>query len=717
MEDRGSPTTGQVMSPLRLVLRLAALIFVAEALIMIFRALVLESGPFDLRSTIGSALVDGSLLVAISSVAIYHWVVMPYVAARDAAECALRESEERFRQVAENVSAVFWMTDPAKQQMLYVSAAYEKVWGRSRQSLYENPISFAEAIHPEDRERVVASFEKQVDGTYDAEYRVVQPDGSIRHIRDRAFPVRNDAGKVYRVVGIAEDVTASKRSDEALRNSEERLRSIIENSPDSIVLKDREGRFQVANRIFLDRYALSDTQVLGKTTHDIYPKEIADYHESQDREVIDSGVVKRSSKSISFADGHDHDLVFTRFPIFDKEGKIIGIGSISVDVTEQKKAEQKLHEAQKMEAVGQLTGGVAHDFNNLLAVILGNAELVQSRIGADDKPTQAILQAATRGAELIQRLLAFSRRQPLHSKPVDLNELIDGMTGLLRRTLGETVKVETILAADLWPTVADSGQVENAILKLAINARDAMSAGGGELRIETVNATFDADRALHLPDMEPGDYIVLSVEDTGTGIEVEALEHVFEPFFTTKDVGQGSGLGLSMVYGFARQSGGGVAIESQAGSGTIVRLYLPRGHGVAEPAGQADGARAPRARGETVLVVEDDAEVRAIAGAMLEGLGYNVLTAGDAKAGLAALERTLEVSLLLSDIALPGGVSGPDMVGEVRRSRPDLKVLFMSGHGSGIVSHGHGLHRNRELLMKPFRRQQLACKVRDILDL
>ncbi len=582
------------MSPIRLILRLAALIFLAESLIMILGTLALEEGPIDWRSALGWALIDGFLLILISSAAIYHWIVKPYVRARDDAEHALRVSEVR-------------------------------------------------------------------------------------------------------------------------------MRSIIENSPDSIVLKDRAGRFQVANRNFLERYGLTDAQVLGKTAYEIHPKDIADLHAAEERTVMETGAIVRNSRTVPFVDGRERDLTITRFPIFDSQGLISGVGSISADVTEQRKAERELREAQKMEAIGQLTGGVAHDFNNLLAVILGNAELVEERLGEGDQSTRAIVRAATRGAELTQRLLAFSRRQPLHNRPVDLNELIEETTELLGRTLGETIEIETRLAQDLWPTVIDSGQVENALLNLAINARDAMPAGG-KLRIETVNTTLNADQASRRTEMKPGDYVVLGVEDNGAGIAPQDLSHVFEPFFTTKDVGQGSGLGLSMVYGFARQSGGGVEIESQLGLGTTVRLYLPRGHGtadmgIADLTAQAGGELAlPQARGETVLVVEDDAEVRTIAEAMLEGLGYNVLTAEDAKAGLAALERAPGVSLLLSDIALPGGVSGPDMADEVRRSRPDLKVLFMSGHGSGAVLHGDRVDRGSELLMKPFHRRHLAQKVRAILD-
>jgi PAS domain S-box-containing protein len=518
MHHREPIAASQVMSPVRLVLRLAALIFLAEVLIMIFGPLILDGGPIDWSSAFRLAVLDSVLLILISGAAIYHWVVKPYVAARDDAEHALRESEERFRQVAENVSEVFWMTDPAKQEMLYVSPAYEKVWGRSCQSLYDDSLSFVDAIHRDDRDAVVANFERQAAGTYDAEYRVVQPDGSIRHIRDRAFPVCDAAGEVYRIVGIAEDVSAQWQSDEALRNSEERVRSIIENSPDSIVLKDREGRFQLVNRNFLNRYGITEAEILGKTEYDLHAKEIADNYEVQHRRVVETGVILREDIDVPFADGRVHTLVVTRFPIFDKECQVLGVGGISVDVTEQRRAEQDLREAQKMEAVGRLTGGVAHDFNNLLAVILGNAELVEERLGADDRPTQAILRTAMRGAELTQRLLAFSRRQPLHSRPVNLNELIDGMIDLLGRTLGETIEIETNLAQDIWPTVADSGQVENALLNLAINARDAMP-GGGKLRIETVNAALDADQAGRQMEMKPGNYVVLSVEDTGTGIE------------------------------------------------------------------------------------------------------------------------------------------------------------------------------------------------------
>ena len=409
-------------------------------------------------------------------------------------------------------------------------------------------------------------------------------------------------------------------------------------------------------------------------------------------------------------------MVVTRFPIIDNQGHVLGIGSISVDVTAQKKAQQELHEAQKMDAVGQLTGGVAHDFNNMLAVILGNAERLQRRPESSDKSIQSIIRAATRGAELTQRLLDFSRRQPLQNRPIALNELVDGMTVLLRRALGAAVEVEISLDEDLWSTVADSGQVESVLLNLALNARDAMP-GGGSLRITTANAVVDAEPDTGRTKMDPGDYVVLGITDSGTGIPPEVLEHVFEPFFTTKDVGEGSGLGLSMVYGFAKQSGGGVGIESRRGAGTTVELYLPRGTQALDRAAQSkQPATPPQGRGETVLVVEDDHAVRAVAEAMLGDLGYRAIVAEDARTGLEILKRSREVALLLSDVDLPGGVSGPDMVELAREAHPDLKVLFMSGHARGAMVQGRELGSDGDLLTKPFREIELARKVRSMLD-
>jgi nitrogen-specific signal transduction histidine kinase/CheY-like chemotaxis protein len=388
--------------------------------------------------------------------------------------------------------------------------------------------------------------------------------------------------------------------------------------------------------------------------------------------------------------------------------------TLATDITEHKVVEERLRQAQKMEAVGQLTGGVAHDFNNLLAVILGNIELVADRLGTDDKQVRAIVHAATRGAELTQRLLSFSRQQALRPETVDLNACVTGMTDMLRRTLGETIEIEPIIASGLSISEVDPGQLENALLNLAVNARDAMPKGG-RLTIETANIELDHDYAAALGDVTPGHYVRLSVTDTGIGIPPEIIEHVFEPFFTTKEVGEGSGLGLSMVYGFVKQSGGHVTISSEPGCGTTVQLYLPQAEVPVQPAGQEPVMGDTEARGETVLVVEDDPDVRSLVISLLQRFGYNVLEAGDGAEALAALQDYSRIDLLLSDVVLPGGVSGSDLAEQVTDRYPGIKVLFMSGYPDAPHRRGP-LVENTELLGKPFGKRDLAQKVRAVLN-
>ena len=377
------------------------------------------------------------------------------------------------------------------------------------------------------------------------------------------------------------------------------------------------------------------------------------------------------------------------------------------------RANEQLRQSQKMEAIGQLTGGVAHDFNNLLAVILGNAELLEHRSKDHPSLVRAILRAATRGAELTHRLTAFSRQQPLQPRPIDLAALVASMTDILQRTLGETIEIETAAEPGLWLARADLGQVENSLLNLAINARDAML-GGGKLKIECSNARLTDGHGLRSSEPLVGDFVVLAVSDTGAGMNDAVLQRVFEPFFTTKEVGEGSGLGLSMVYGFARQSGGHVSIESAVGQGTTLKLYLPRWEGAADRVEKSVSAEVPRGRGEVVLVVEDDPDVREIAVKMLDGLGYSVIEAPTAKTARSALDGADGIDLVLSDVVLPAGTSGPAFVQEARARYPGLKAIFMSGHLGGVAAH-NGL-AGPVVLNKPFQRREIAEALRAALD-
>ena len=373
-----------------------------------------------------------------------------------------------------------------------------------------------------------------------------------------------------------------------------------------------------------------------------------------------------------------------------------------------------------MEAVGQLTGGLAHDFNNLLTGIMGSLEMLQTRMAQGrvqdfGRYITAAQGASRRAAALTHRLLAFSRRQTLDPKAVDVNHLVGGMEELVRRTMGPAVTVEVAAAAGLWTTLVDPNQLESALLNLCINARDAMP-DGGRLVIGTSNRWLDGDAALRR-ELPPGQYVSLDVSDTGTGMEPEVAARAFDPFFTTKPIGQGTGLGLSMIYGFARQSGGQVRITSEPGQGTTMRLYLPRHIGEADAADMpALAAAAPRAgQGETVLVVDDEPTVRMLAAETLQDLGYRVIEAADGAAGLQALRSDARIDLLVTDVGLPGGMNGRQVADAGRLLRPGLRVLFITGYAdSAVVGNGH-LEAGMHVLTKPFAMEALANRIKDLI--
>jgi PAS domain S-box-containing protein len=536
----------------------------------------------------------------------------------------------------------------------------------------------------------------------------------------------------------------------ALADEGRRLRALFEQAPGFMaLLQGPRHVFELANAAYLRLVGNRDVQ--GKAVRDALPDVAGQgFFELLDR-VYATGVpyvgagmrVRLQGDPGGEADDRFVDFIYQ--PIRDPSGRVAGIFVQGHDITEQKRAEQALQrlnatledevaertrelrerdealrQAQKMEVVGQLTGGVAHDFNNLLQVVVGNLEILQRNLPPETarlrRAAENAMTGARRAATLTQRLLAFSRRQPLDPRPLSPNKLVSDMSELLHRTLGETVAVETVLAAGLWLVDADANQLESAVLNLAVNARDAMP-GGGKLTIETANTRIDEAYAAQHAEVTPGQYVVICVSDTGTGMSKDTIARAFEPFFTTKEAGKGTGLGLSMVYGFVKQSGGHVKIYSELGHGTCVRIYLPRFLGSLEQDPVADVAAIPEGtHDETVLVVEDDDDVRTYSVEILRELGYRVVEAHDGASALRLLERQARVDLLFTDVVLPGGVTGADLAREALALRPGLSVLFTTGYARDAIVHHGRLDPGVHLITKPFSYADLAQKVRDVLD-
>ncbi len=518
-------------------------------------------------------------------------------------------------------------------------------------------------------------------------------------------------------VGSLRDISARKQL-EAL------FKIVAEHTPNSIVLKDLEGRFVLVNRRFENWLGFHPGELSGKLARDIYPPDYFEAINLEDQKVARSGHIDTREWEVMFADGQIHRVLATKFPVTDANGVVIGVGTVGMDVSDLRNVESQLLQAQKMEAIGQLTGGIAHDFNNLLAVMLGNLSLLQEDLGPDHQSADLLaptMRAVNQATALTARMLAFSRQQSLEVRQVEANDLLLEMQPLIKRSLVEQIEFTFVLAPDVYKCQVDPGQLEQAILNLSINARDAMHQGGN-LRIETANVTFDEDDKKRPIEMPPGDYVRISVSDDGSGIAAGDIEKIFDPFFTTKSVGEGTGLGLSMVYGFIKQSDGHITVETEEGVGTTFHLFLAAD---ATPAGvpaQAEPVKIATTANEIILVVEDEEDVRsmvamvAMVAMVLEKEGYQLLLARNGQEGLDTLARSSNVELLLTDVLLSGGMNGQQVADMARVERAGLKVLFMSGYSRDAIVQQGRLNADVQLLRKPFSPGDLTRRVREILD-
>jgi PAS domain S-box-containing protein len=671
---------------------------------------------------------------------------------------ALRASEQRFRSVTEAIPGFAWTATP-DGVIDYASQRWYDFSGVDPDEMSSG--RWLRLLHRDDADTMLEAWRQAVatGRFYACEYRLRRHDGQFRWFLANAEPLLDAAGRIERWVGVSTDMHEIVETRRALADSAAELQrqaieraAILAQLAEGVIVADADGRITFVNEAATTLHGVARLDVEPDRYSETYRLFTVDGHPHPTETLpltraVRGETVYDARWLIQRPDGAQVLAIGGARPLLAADGTQLGAvltvrddtarasverelrhlnrtleQRVLAEVAERTKTEEQLRQAQKMEAVGQLTGGIAHDFNNLLAGIVGSLDLLQRRVEAGrieglERYTTTAMTSAQRAAALTQRLLAFARRQPLDPKPVEPNRLLAGMEDLLRRTLGPTIELEMVLAGGLWPTLADPNQLDSALLNLAINARDAMP-NGGRLTIETANSFLDEAYAkAHAGEVEPGQYVTICVTDTGAGMSPEVMDKVFEPFFTTKPIGQGTGLGLSMLYGFAKQTGGHVKIYSEEGQGTTFRLYLPRWRGGLQPeAPPSDGASNARSQaGETVLVVEDEPAIRMLVVETLVDLGYTAVEAGDGPSGLRILDTEERIDLLITDVGLPG-MNGRQLAEAARQMRPALKVLFITGYAHNAAVGNGMLDQGMEILTKPFAVDALAAKIRGMIE-
>ncbi len=634
-------------------------------------------------------------------------------------EQSLRESEELFRALSTSSPLGIFMAD-VHGQRTYVNPRYRQIHGLSLAACLGE--GWVAILHPDDRERILNQWQAFVreGGDYSPEGRIVTADGRVLWVRARGAPMIGEDGKLRGFVGTVEDITERKRAEEALRHSEQRYRSLIDTARDAIFTLSVDGSLTSLNPAFEAITGWPASDWIGKPFGPLVHPDDLPLATQMVARVLEGETPAFYELRIRSKAGHYATGEFTVTPQM-QSGNVVGMLGIARDITERKQLEEQLHQAQKMEAIGRLAGGVAHDFNNILTAINGYSELLSRSVDENDphhRYIEEISKAGNRAASLTSQLLAFSRKQVLQPLILDLNTIVVDIEKMLHRLIGEDIELKTIRCENLGSVKADPGQIEQVILNLAVNARDAMP-GGGMLTIETANVTLGRDGEKQTADIKPGEYVMLAISDTGTGMTDEIKNHLFEPFFTTKPKGKGTGLGLATCFGIVKQSGGHIKVESEPGKGTVFRIYLHRVGTVVKmtPPIRTSDPSLPHAKNETVLLVEDESSVRKLASLALRELGYNVLEAagGNEALQLVGQRRGPGIDLLLTDVVMPH-MSGKELADKIRTAHPGTKVLFTSGYTDDMLGQEDVANHKAMLLQKPFTRSALAHKVREVLD-
>ncbi len=636
------------------------------------------------------------------------------------------EDSARLLSLMNNIPGVVYRGLPDWSLSL-IGAEVRRLTGFSAGDFLSGSVSWLQVIHPDDLDRVRRTFRRAIverRSVLRAEYRILHGDGDIRWVADRRQLFYDDEGRFAYVDGLLLDISERKASDARLRATTDKFQTLVDASPLPIMALTLEGTVTLWNKAAERVFGWRSDEVFGMD-NPIVPEEKRDelgaLRERVLREGGFSGVEVRRRRK----DGTLRDFMLSTAPLRDESGAIAGIMSIMADITDRKRMEEALRDseeqfrqAQKMEAVGRLAGGVAHDFNNLLTAIRGYADLLL--MGGDEvfpvrREVEEIQRAADRAADLTQQLLAFSRKQVLQPKVLDLNAVVSNMDKMLRRLIGEDVDLITVLRPGLGTVKVDPGQIEQVIMNLAVNARDAMPEGG-RITIETANVDLSAEYASFHAAVQPGPHVMMTVTDTGTGMDDATKQRLFEPFFTTKELGKGTGLGLSTVYGIVKQSSGSIWVYSEPGKGTCFKVYLPRDE---EPDALRRSARRPGCgpRGkETLLLVEDEPVVRMLAAEIMRKSGYHVLEAGNGGEALRLIGgRKNFIDLMVTDVVMPG-IGGRELVEQLPPFLAGMKILYMSGYPDDAVGRHGFLDPETPFLQKPFTADGLLRKIREVLD-